>query len=160
MQARKAVPDRRRRRRSLLWRRFWQGKSFCWSKNFILTGIMEFGTGATPVEDFLDGDAGKVKDSVISWARVSKWLSWMKLGRFITPMPKLPAVVKLQAARGVPPPPDALKGEGIAPSLIPIWGQNLFSPGYQPRLLLLSFLSESGLCPGLGAVQVLLHPVL
>lgn len=80
MQARKAVPDRRRRRRSLLWRRFWQGKSFCWSKNFILTGIMEFGTGATPVEDSLDGDADKVKDRVISWARVSKWLPWMKIG--------------------------------------------------------------------------------
>mgnify|MGYP006081759767 FL=1 len=82
------------------------------------------------------------------------------LGRFITPMPKRPAVVKRQAARGVPPLPDALKGEGIAPGLIPIWGQNLFSPGYQPRLLLLSFPSESGLCPGLGAVQALLHPVL
>ena len=66
MQARKAVPDRQRRRRSLLWRRFWQGKSFCWSKNFSLTGIMEFGTGATPVEDLLDSDADKVKDRVIS----------------------------------------------------------------------------------------------
>ena len=41
---------------------------------------MEFGTGATPVEGLLDGDADKVKDSVISWARVSKWLPWMKIG--------------------------------------------------------------------------------
>lgn len=41
---------------------------------------MEFGTGATPVEDLLDGDADKVKDRVISWARVSKWLPWMKMG--------------------------------------------------------------------------------
>ena len=40
----------------------------------------EFGTGATPVEDLLDGDADKVKDRVISWARVSKWLPWMKMG--------------------------------------------------------------------------------
>ena len=41
---------------------------------------MEFGTGATPVDDLLDGDADHVKDRVISWARVSKFLPWMKMG--------------------------------------------------------------------------------
>lgn len=41
---------------------------------------MEFGTGAIPMEDLLDGDANTVKDRVISWARVSKFLPWMKMG--------------------------------------------------------------------------------
>lgn len=41
---------------------------------------MEFGTGATPIDDLLDGDADKVTDRVISWARVSKFLPWMKMG--------------------------------------------------------------------------------
>ena len=41
---------------------------------------MEFGTGATPVDDLVDGDADHVNDRVISWARVSKWLPWMKMG--------------------------------------------------------------------------------
>lgn len=41
---------------------------------------MEFGTGATPIDDLLDGNANKVKDRVISWARVSKFLPWMKMG--------------------------------------------------------------------------------
>lgn len=41
---------------------------------------MEFGTGASPIEDVVDGDAAAVTDRVISWARVSKWLPWMKMG--------------------------------------------------------------------------------
>lgn len=41
---------------------------------------MEFGTGASPVDDVLDANADHVKDRVISWARVSKWLPWMKMG--------------------------------------------------------------------------------
>ena len=41
---------------------------------------MEFGTGAVPIDDLLDGDANVVKDRVISWARVSKFLPWMKMG--------------------------------------------------------------------------------
>ena len=41
---------------------------------------MEFGTGAVPIQDLLDGEADHVKDRVISWARVSKFLPWMKMG--------------------------------------------------------------------------------
>lgn len=41
---------------------------------------MEFGTGASPIADVVDGDAATVSDRVISWARVSKWLPWMKMG--------------------------------------------------------------------------------
>jgi hypothetical protein len=41
---------------------------------------MEFGTGAVPIDDLVDGDADHVKDRVISWARVSKFLPWMKMG--------------------------------------------------------------------------------
>ena len=41
---------------------------------------MEFGTGASPVDDLLDASADHVEDRVISWARVSKWLPWMKMG--------------------------------------------------------------------------------
>lgn len=41
---------------------------------------MEFGTGASPVDDVLDASADHVEDRVISWARVSKWLPWMKMG--------------------------------------------------------------------------------
>ena len=41
---------------------------------------MEFGTGAVPKDDLLDAKADTVKDRVISWARVSKFLPWMKMG--------------------------------------------------------------------------------
>lgn len=41
---------------------------------------MEFGTGASPIDDVLDANADYIKDRVISWARVSKWLPWMKMG--------------------------------------------------------------------------------
>ena len=41
---------------------------------------MEFLTGATPVDDPLDGDAATVKDRVLSWGRISKWLPWMEMG--------------------------------------------------------------------------------
>ena len=41
---------------------------------------MEFGTGAVPIDHLLDGDAPHVSDRVISWARVSKFLPWMKMG--------------------------------------------------------------------------------
>ena len=44
------------------------------------------------------------------------------LGRFITPMPKRPAVVKRQAARGAPPPSDALKGGGDRAGFNPYMG--------------------------------------
>ena len=41
---------------------------------------MEFGSGAVPIDDIVDGDADHVSDRVISWARVSKFLPWMKMG--------------------------------------------------------------------------------
>lgn len=41
---------------------------------------MEFLTAATPTEDLLDASANEVKDRVISWVRVSKWLPWMRMG--------------------------------------------------------------------------------
>ncbi len=41
---------------------------------------MEFGSGAVPIDDLLDGDAEHVEDRVISWVRVSKFLPWMKMG--------------------------------------------------------------------------------
>lgn len=41
---------------------------------------MEFGTEATPLDDIFDPTTTEVKDRVISWVRVSKWLPWMKMG--------------------------------------------------------------------------------
>ena len=40
----------------------------------------EFLTAAIPYEDLMDADATEVKDSVISWGRISRWMPWMKMG--------------------------------------------------------------------------------
>jgi hypothetical protein len=41
---------------------------------------MELLTAATPTEDLLDANTSEVKDRVISWVCVSKWLPWMRMG--------------------------------------------------------------------------------
>lgn len=41
---------------------------------------LEFMTSAMPQADLLDASASEVKDRVISWVRVSKWLPWMRMG--------------------------------------------------------------------------------
>jgi hypothetical protein len=41
---------------------------------------MEALTAASPMSDITDPNASEVKDRVISWVRVSKWLPWMKMG--------------------------------------------------------------------------------
>ena len=41
---------------------------------------MEFGTDAVNAKQLLDGKTTRVDDAVLSWARVSKWLPWMKMG--------------------------------------------------------------------------------
>jgi len=41
---------------------------------------MEFGTNAVDMKELLDGDSTEATDAVLSWARVSKWLPWMKMG--------------------------------------------------------------------------------
>jgi hypothetical protein len=41
---------------------------------------MEFGTDTVNMEQLLDADTVEVTDAVLSWARVSKWLPWMKMG--------------------------------------------------------------------------------
>ena len=40
----------------------------------------EFLTAAIPYADLMDADATEVKDSVISWGRISRWMPWMKMG--------------------------------------------------------------------------------
>ena len=41
---------------------------------------MEFGTNEVPLDDLLDASSTAVKDRVLTWVRVSKWLPWMKMG--------------------------------------------------------------------------------
>lgn len=41
---------------------------------------MEALTAVAPMSDITDPNASEVKDRVISWVRVSKWLPWMKMG--------------------------------------------------------------------------------
>jgi Protein of unknown function (DUF1838) len=41
---------------------------------------MEFGTDATKLDDLTDPNTTYVKDRVLTWVRVSKWLPWMKMG--------------------------------------------------------------------------------
>lgn len=41
---------------------------------------MEFGTNAVNMTELLDGNTTEATDAVLSWARVSKWLPWMKMG--------------------------------------------------------------------------------
>lgn len=41
---------------------------------------MEFGTDAVNAKQLLDVKTTRVEDAVLSWARVSKWLPWMKMG--------------------------------------------------------------------------------
>ena len=41
---------------------------------------MEFLASESSADDLLDADAAAVKDRVITWVRVSKWLPWMKMG--------------------------------------------------------------------------------
>ncbi len=41
---------------------------------------MEFGTDAVNAKQLLDPKTTRVDDAVLSWARVSKWLPWMKMG--------------------------------------------------------------------------------
>ncbi len=41
---------------------------------------MEALTAAAPLDDVTDANANEVKDRVLSWVRISKWLPWMKMG--------------------------------------------------------------------------------
>lgn len=41
---------------------------------------MEFGTDAAKLDDLTDPNTTYVKDRVLTWVRVSKWLPWMKMG--------------------------------------------------------------------------------
>lgn len=41
---------------------------------------MEALTAAAPMDDVTDPNAKEVKDRVLSWVRISKWLPWMKMG--------------------------------------------------------------------------------
>ena len=41
---------------------------------------MEFGTDAVNMKQLLDPKTTRVDDAVLSWARVSNWLPWMKMG--------------------------------------------------------------------------------
>lgn len=41
---------------------------------------MEFGTEAARMNDLTDPATTHVKDRVLTWVRVSKWLPWMKMG--------------------------------------------------------------------------------
>jgi hypothetical protein len=41
---------------------------------------MEFGTTAIPLASARDASITEFSDSVISWARVSRWIPWMKMG--------------------------------------------------------------------------------
>lgn len=41
---------------------------------------MEFGTDAAKLDDLTDPTTSYVKDRVLTWVRVSKWLPWMKMG--------------------------------------------------------------------------------
>lgn len=41
---------------------------------------MEFGSDAVNAKQLLDAKNTRVDDAVLSWARVSKWLPWMKMG--------------------------------------------------------------------------------
>jgi len=41
---------------------------------------MEFGTDAAKLEDLTDPNTTTVKDRVLTWVRVSKWLPWMRMG--------------------------------------------------------------------------------
>jgi hypothetical protein len=41
---------------------------------------MEALTAAAPMDEVLDANAKEVKDRVLSWVRISKWLPWMKMG--------------------------------------------------------------------------------
>jgi hypothetical protein len=40
----------------------------------------EFLTAAVPMADLTDPKATRVRDSVISWGRISRWMPWMKMG--------------------------------------------------------------------------------
>jgi hypothetical protein len=41
---------------------------------------MEFLTSESAASDLLDADAAEIRDRVITWVRVSKWLPWMRMG--------------------------------------------------------------------------------
>ena len=41
---------------------------------------MEFGTTAVSAKEALDATDTELQDAVISWARISRWLPWMKMG--------------------------------------------------------------------------------
>ncbi len=41
---------------------------------------MEFGTTETTLDDLLDANSGEIKDRVLTWVRISKFLPWMKMG--------------------------------------------------------------------------------
>lgn len=41
---------------------------------------MEFGTDHINMEELLDPNTTEAQDAVLSWARTSKWLPWMKMG--------------------------------------------------------------------------------
>ncbi|MEO8500189.1 MAG: DUF1838 family protein [Vicinamibacteria bacterium] len=84
---------------------------------------MEFGTEMAKMDDLTDPNTTFVKDRVLTWVRVSKWLSWMKMGNRIGAVvfntaglrldgfDDLPAVVKAEVKANWPtwqsaPPPD------------------------------------------------------
>ncbi|NOT60431.1 MAG: DUF1838 family protein, partial [Acidobacteria bacterium] len=41
---------------------------------------MEFGTTETTLDDLLDANSDAIKDRVLTWVRISKFLPWMKMG--------------------------------------------------------------------------------
>ena len=84
---------------------------------------MEFGTDMAKMDDLTDPTTTIVKDRVLTWVRVSKWLPWMKMGSRIGAVvfntaglrldsfEDLPAVVKAEVRANWPvwqsaPPPD------------------------------------------------------
>lgn len=69
---------------------------------------MEFGTEAAKIDDLTDPNTTYVKDRVLTWVRVSKWLPWMKMGSRIGAVVFNTAGLRLESFEEMP---DVVKNE-------------------------------------------------
>lgn len=69
---------------------------------------MEFGTEAAKIDDLTDPNTTYVKDRVLTWVRVSKWLPWMKMGSRIGVVVFNTAGLRLESFDEMP---DVVKNE-------------------------------------------------
>jgi hypothetical protein len=69
---------------------------------------MEFGTDAARMDDLTDPNTTYVKDRVLTWVRVSKWLPWMKMGSRIGVVVFNTAGLRLESFDEMP---DVVKNE-------------------------------------------------